>query len=181
MKMKLLGKVVVGFLIIGTLIGLRSLTVAFQERAVRENKPLVLTQKDIPSPKKTQKEQAISSLENPSQALSGKEKALVQESLTVAMAYLQGQTDIKSVEATYDNRLSLTHPVAVKTLAGLFLGGYRYDSTSLTVHKSDSDNVYQFTFDVIKENEKTISISGNYVTGTSQLELVNFYGLPKHT
>lgn len=180
--MKHVRKIVLVIFIGGVLLTLRQITLNYQKSQsdVKESE-LVVKEKTVPSSQKqTQKEQAIASLERPKELIKGERESLVKDSLKVVMAYLMSKSDVKTVQVNYSNRLSLTPPLFAQTIVSLMLGGYRYDEDSVLVYQSNSENVYQFTLDLVKEGEETVSVAGNYVVGTSQIELVNFYGLPKH-
>lgn len=180
--MKYVGRTVLVILIGGVLLTLRQLTLNYQKNQSKANESeLVIKNKVVSSSQEqSQKEQAIASLERPKESIKGERETLIKESLNVAMTYLMGQSNVKTVEVSYSNRLSLTQPLFAQTLVSLMLAGYRYDEDSVLVYQSNAENVYQFILDLVKEGEEIVSVAGNYVVGTSQIELVNFYGLPKH-
>lgn len=65
-----------------------------------------------------------------------------------------------------------------QTIITMLLAGYSYDESSLVVNLSDSDNVYQFTVSLSKSDTDKLTLVGNYVLKTTQIELSSLHGSP---
>ncbi|HEN9012838.1 TPA: hypothetical protein ACGWER_001728 [Streptococcus agalactiae] len=130
-----------------------------------------------PSSDQTPQEQAKSTLETQKketdQAKVDKAKAAIQ----TALDYIK-KTDAKNIKPDYQNKVSLTSTANLSTFKSIFKAKYDYDINTLVVYTSDNDNVEQFTFDLKKDGGNTVTIAGNYVPSTDQVELVQIKGIP---
>lgn len=124
------------------------------------------------------KESATLTLEKPDELLGERATAKVQDSIDIALDYLEGFDNLDGVESTYMNRLSITSEYMVQTLATMVIVGYDLQEDSLKVYRSESENVYQFIFVMSNPQREDISFVGNYVIGTQQLEVVSMKGNP---
>lgn len=69
----------------------------------------------------------------------------------------------------------ITERGILTSLSNALVGGYTFDENSLSVYNSDSKNVKQFTFNMVSEGTY-VSFTGNYVTGTGQIQLATMQG-----
>lgn len=142
---------------------------------------VVETQKERPYVPKKSSElfmEAKETLEQKDNVSTDEEKNLVVESLAKGMEYLASVNDPSLVQLSYDSQLSITSKYTAQALVMMLLAGYKYDASSVEVFESENDNVYQFIFQLVKSETDKLSITGNYVTGTHQIEIVNIYGNP---
>lgn len=123
-------------------------------------------------------EEATNTLERADKPLSDGESQQIKESLVVAFDYLNSVNQQSDVEMSYQYKLSITNPSMGQTMVTMLEAGYQLDLSTVKVYESDNDNVYQFTVDLIKDGSDNLSIAGNYVTGTQQLELASLHGIP---
>lgn len=129
------------------------------------------------SKKQTAIEEGKATLETQTPA-SEEQTALVRESLTKAMEVL-GKTNIgEEVKNDYNSHLQNTNQDMMSVVVLMLKAGYKYDESSLEVYKSNSDNVSQFVFEMKKDGADPISFAGNYVQGTTQIEIANQHGTP---
>lgn len=123
-------------------------------------------------------EEATNTLERADKSLSDGESQQVKESLVVAFDYLNSVNQHSDVQMSYQYKLSITNLSMGQTMVTMLEAGYQLDLSTVKVYESDNENVYQFTVDLIKEGSDNLSIAGNYVTGTQQLELASLHGIP---
>ena len=69
----------------------------------------------------------------------------------------------------------ITERGILTSLSNALVGGYTFDEDSLSIYNSDSKNVKQFTFNMVSEGTY-VSFTGNYVTGTGQIQLATMQG-----
>ena len=131
----------------------------------------------LPISKEAQAE-AKETLEQATSPLGETEKNLVKPSLELAFVELAKINDQSMVQVTYDNHLSITSLAMAQTMVTLLQAGYQLDIASLEVYQSYNDNVYQFIVNLVKEGASDLSLAGNYVLGTQQIEIANVHGTP---
>lgn len=93
----------------------------------------------------------------------------IKEKLKVMMSNV-GSGDLKA-QPPYQ----ITERGILTSLSNALVGGYTFDEGSLSVYNSDSKNVKQFTFNMVSEGTY-VSFTGNYVTGTGQIQLATMQG-----
>lgn len=123
-------------------------------------------------------DEAIQTLEKKDEQLGEEETQKVTASLTIAFDYLKQINNQSDVQVTYNDKLSVTSQAMAQTVVTMLKAGYQLDSATLKVYASDSENVYQFTVDLTKEGAESLTLAGNYVTGTQQLEIASLHGIP---
>ena len=182
-------KIVIGLLIL--LVSLLVLSIRSCHRNSKGNQTSITSTATYQSSRQTSKtsstselevisaqDEATETLERPDEPLEEEETNQVKTSLTTAFAYLTQVTNQSDVRVTYRDKLSVTSLAMAQTVVTMLKAGYQLDNTTLKVYSSDSDNVYQFTVDLIKESSDNLSLAGNYVTGTQQLEIGSLHGIP---
>ncbi|SDB01876.1 hypothetical protein SAMN02910293_00093 [Streptococcus henryi] len=179
-------KVVIGLLVL--LVGLIILSVRSchrneQSRSSPSNTDMV-TQQSTKKKSSTSEEvlsaqdEATQTLEKSDEPLDDEATQKVNASLTVAFDYLIQVTNQSDVQVTYKDKLSVTSQAMAQTVVTMLKAGYQLDISTLKVYASDSENVYQFTVDLTKDGAENLSLAGNYVTGTQQLEIASLHGIP---
>ncbi|HEP2676610.1 TPA: hypothetical protein VCH52_001717 [Streptococcus pyogenes] len=121
-------------------------------------------------------EEAKGTLEASDDPLPQEEQEPIREAITIAFNYLQTQP--QDLAGTVDNRLSITPQAMLQTIVTMLKAGYQVDITSLQAYTSDSENVYQFTINLIKEDSDPLTLAGNYVIGTNQCDIEALHGIP---
>ncbi|MEX2803863.1 hypothetical protein AB3329_01915 [Streptococcus sp. H31] len=124
------------------------------------------------------RDEAEETLERNDSLLGDKETAAVAASLHTAFDYLRTVKKQSEVAVTYQDKLAITKRSMAQTVVAMFLAGYTVDWDTVMVYASDNDNVYQFTVDLVKSGSDNLSLVGNYVTGTEQLEITSLHGIP---
>lgn len=123
-------------------------------------------------------DEATQTLEKADEPLGEEETQRVNASLTIAFDYLTQVNSQSDVQVTYKDKLSVTSQAMAQTVVTMLKAGYQLDISTLKVYASDSENVYQFTVDLTKDGAENLSLAGNYVTGTQQLEIASLHGIP---
>ena len=123
-------------------------------------------------------DEATQTLEKSDEPLGKVETQKVNASLTVAFDYLTQVNNQSDVQVTYKDKLSVTSQAMAQTVVTMLKAVYQLDIRTLKVYASDSENVYQFTVDLIKDGAENLSLAGNYVIGTEQLEIASLHGIP---
>lgn len=179
-------KVVIGLLVL--LVGLIILSVRSchrSERSPSSNTTDTVTQQSTKKNSSTSESEVLSAQDEATQTLEKSDEPLGEEetqkvtaSLTVAFDYLTQVNNQSDVQVTYKDKLSVTSQAMAQTVVTMLKAGYQLDISTLKVYASDSENVYQFTVDLTKEGVENLSLAGNYVTGTQQLEIASLHGIP---
>ncbi|BAK27076.1 hypothetical protein [Streptococcus gallolyticus] len=179
-------KVVIGLLVL--LVGLIILSVRSchrNEQSRSSSNTDTVTQQSTKKKSSTSESEVLSAQDEATQTLEKSDEPLGEEetqkvnaSLTVAFDYLIQVNNQSDVQVTYKDKLSVTSQAMAQTIVTMLKAGYHLDITTLKVYASDSENVYQFTVDLTKDGAENLSLAGNYVTGTQQLEIASLHGIP---
>ena len=165
-------KVIIGLLVL--LVGLIILSVRSCHRNEQSRSPSestdTVTQQSTKKKSSTSQSETVSAQDEATETL---EKA--DEPLDDYLTQVNNQSD---VQVTYKDKLSVTSQAMAQTVVTMLKAGYQLDITTLKVYASDSENVYQFTVDLTKDGAENLSLAGNYVTGTQQLEIASLHGIP---
>lgn len=180
-------KVIIGLLVL--LVGLIILSVRSCHRNEQSRSPSestdTVTQQSTKKKSSTSQSETVSAQDEATETLEKADEPLDDEaiqnvtaSLTVAFDYLTQVNNQSDVQVTYKDKLSVTSQAMAQTVVTMLKAGYQLDISTLKVYASDSENVYQFTVDLTKDGVDNLSLAGNYVTGTQQLEIASLYGIP---
>ena len=181
-------RVVIGLLVL--LVGLIILSVRSchrneQSRSPSSNTTDTVTQQSSKKKSSTSESEVLSAQDEATQTLEKADEPLGEEetqrvnaSLMVAFDYLTQINNQSDVQVTYKDKLSVTSQAMAQTVVTMLKAGYQLDISTLKVYASDSENVYQFTVDLVKEGTENLTLAGNYVTGTQQLEIASLHGIP---
>lgn len=180
-------KVIIGLLVL--LVGLIILSVRSCHRNEQSRSPSsstdTVTQQSTKKKSSTSESEGLSAQDEATETLEKSDEPLddeatqkVNASLTVAFEYLTQVNNQSNVQVTYKDKLSITSQSMAQTVVTMLKAGYQLDSSTLKVYASDSENVYQFTVDLTKEGAENLTLAGNYVTGTEQLEIASLHGIP---
>ncbi|MCL4889193.1 hypothetical protein [Streptococcus gallolyticus] len=180
-------KVIIGLLVL--LVGLIILSVCSCHRNEQSRSPSestdTVTQRSTKKKSSTSQSETVSAQDEATETLEKADEPLDDEaiqnvtaSLTVAFDYLIQVNNQSDVQVTYKDKLSVTSQAMAQTVVTMLKAGYQLDISTLKVYASDSENVYQFTVDLTKDGVENLSLAGNYVTGTQQLEIASLHGIP---
>ena len=180
-------KVIIGLLV--SLVSLIILSVRSCHRNEQSRSPSsstdTVTQQSTKNKSSTSQSETVSVQDEATQTLEKSDEPLddeatqkVSASLTVAFEYLTQVNNQSDVQVTYKDKLSVTSQAMAQTVVTMLKAGYQLDSSTLKVYASDSENVYQFTVDLTKNGAENLTLVGNYVTGTEQLEIASLHGIP---
>lgn len=180
-------KVIIGLLVL--LVGLIILSVRSCHRNEQSRSPSestdTVTQWSTKKKSSTSQSETVSAQDEATETLEKADEPLDDEaiqnvtaSLTVAFDYLTQVNNQSDVQVTYKDKLSVTSQAMAQTVVTMLKAGYQLDISTLKVYASDSENVYQFTVDLTKDGVDNLSLAGNYVTGTQQLEIASLHGIP---
>lgn len=180
-------KVIIGLLVL--LVGLIILSVRSCHRNEQSRSPSestdTVTQRSTKKKSSTSQSETVSAQDEATETLEKADEPLDDEaiqnvtaSLTVAFDYLIQVNNQSDVQVTYKDKLSVTSQAMAQTVVTMLKAGYQLDISTLKVYASDSENVYQFTVDLTKDGVENLSLAGNYVTGTQQLEIASLHGIP---
>lgn len=180
-------KVIIGLLVL--LVGLIILSVRSCHRNEQSRSPSestdTVTQRSTKKKSSTSQSETVSAQDEATETLEKADEPLDDEaiqnvtaSLTVAFDYLTQVNNQSDVQVTYKDKLSVTSQAMAQTVVTMLKAGYQLDISTLKVYASDSENVYQFTVDLTKDGVDNLSLAGNYVTGTQQLEIASLHGIP---
>lgn len=120
-------------------------------------------------------ERAKQRLEMPDKTVSDKDREVVATAIQKMVDYVKNAKE-PNPKPTYESQTQISSPSMLGTLRTAQLAGYTFDKASVKAYKSKADNVIQYTFAMKKANESDLVYTGNYVTGTGQMELANFVG-----
>lgn len=95
-----------------------------------------------------------------------------------ALKYISDNKSSDFIRGSYSAHLQLTSDDMIRFITTQFLAGYELKEDSIEIYDSNADNVAQFVFEIETDSGETLAFAGNYVTGTTQLEIANFHGEP---
>lgn len=173
----------IGLVVLAIVFVLRMLTINHEKRLESHQDKIAKVTKTT-TEEVTEKSGLVDSVDEAKGSLETNKEVSVQKvqevlaSLEKAFGALKTVQDQSDIQLTYDNHLSITSSAMAQTLVTMFLAGYDYDATSLSVYQSYKDNVYQFVISLRKSGSESLSVTGNYVIETEQIEFVHLYGTP---
>lgn len=111
---------------------------------------------------------AVEKLEKPTEEISGEKKDKVKAGIEKAIAGLKKNPEnVGSVQGGY----SPTTNNMVLVMHQALEAGYEVKIDTLTVTKSESDNIYQFAVDMVrKKDNNTVTVAGNYSEELNQIQ-----------
>lgn len=111
---------------------------------------------------------AVEKLEKPTEEISGEKKDKVKAGIEKAIAGLKKNPEnVGSVQGGY----SPTTNNMVLVMHQALEAGHEVKIDTLTVTKSESDNIYQFAVDMVrKKDNNTVTVAGNYSEELNQIQ-----------
>ena len=111
---------------------------------------------------------AVEKLEKPTEEISGEEKDKVKAGIEKAIAGLKkNPKNVGSVQGGY----SPTTNDMVQVMHQALEAGYEVKIDTLTVTKSESDNIYQFAVDMVrKKDNNSVTVAGSYSEELNQIQ-----------
>ena len=124
------------------------------------------------------RKQALATLETQTPADEADTQA-AKQALQEMSAYLEGVKYVTDVKQEYNNHLLLTGTQMQYEAVAKFSLGYRYSDAKTEIFQSNTSNVRQFVLELVNQEGAKLYFCGNYVTGTTQIELTSFHGIPE--
>ena len=111
---------------------------------------------------------AVEKLEKPTEEISGEKKEKVKAGIERAIAGLKkNPKNVGSVQGGY----SPTTNDMVEVMHQALEAGYEVKIDTLTVTKSESDNIYQFAVDMVrKKDNNSVTVAGSYIEELNQIQ-----------
>ena len=111
---------------------------------------------------------AVEKLEKPTEEISGEKKEKVKAGIERAIAGLKkNPKNVGSVQGGY----SPTTNDMVEVMHQALEAGYEVKIDTLTVTKSESDNIYQFAVDMVrKKDNNSVTVAGSYSEELNQIQ-----------
>lgn len=111
---------------------------------------------------------AVEKLENPTKEISGEQKDKVKSGVEKAIEGLKKNPEnVGSVQGGY----SPTTNDMVQVMHQAINAGYEIKFDTLTVTKSNHENIYQFAVDMVRKSDTTsVTVAGNYSEELSQVQ-----------
>ena len=100
----------------------------------------------------------------------------VKNALKEMCSYVETVQNITDVKPDYQNHLTLTGTKMQYELVAKFMLGYKYSDAKTLVFKA-KDNVRQFVLEVANPDGAKLYFCGNYVMGTTQIEVTSVHGV----
>ena len=101
----------------------------------------------------------------------------VKNALKEMCSYVETVQNVTDVKPDYQNHLTLTRTKMQYELVAKFMLGYKYSDATTQVFKAKADNVRQFVLEVANPDGAKLYFCGNYVMGTTQIEVTSVHGV----
>lgn len=102
---------------------------------------------------------------------------IVKNALKEMCSYVETVQNVTDVKPDYQNHLTLTGTKMQYELVAKFMLGYKYSEAKTQVFKAKADNVRQFVLEVANPEGAKLYFCGNYVMGTTQIEVTSIHGV----
>ena len=133
---------------------------------------------DIPKEDKYERwrKEALATLETQTPA-DDADTQTVKNVLKEMCSYVETVQNVTDVKPDYQNHLTLTRTKMQYELVAKFMLGYKYSDATTQVFKAKADNVRQFVLEVANPDGAKLYFCGNYVIGTTQIEVTSVHGV----
>lgn len=133
---------------------------------------------DIPREDKYERwrKEALATLETQTPA-GDADTQTVKNALKEMCSYVETVQNVTDVKPDYQNHLTLTRTKMQYELVAKFMLGYKYSDATTQVFKAKADNVRQFVLEVANPDSAKLYFCGNYVMGTTQIEVTSVHGV----
>ena len=101
----------------------------------------------------------------------------VKNALKEMCSYVETVQNVTDVKPDYQNHLTITGTKMQYELVAKFMLGYKYSDAKTQVFKAKADNVRQFVLEVANPDGAKLYFCGNYVMGTTQIEVTSVHGV----
>ena len=101
----------------------------------------------------------------------------VKNALKEMCSYVETVQNVTDVKPNYQNHLTITSTKMQYELVAKFMLGYKYSDAKTQVFKAKADNVRQFVLEVANPDGAKLYFCGNYVMGTTQIEVTSVHGV----
>lgn len=130
-------------------------------------------------------EQTVNTFENPQETakatletdegVSDQDTQVVKDALQGAVDYINA-TSQEELRPDFGAHLQQTDASAMRMLKILESVGYHFQADSVSVVRSKTNGVLQYSFNYSNDEGKVVSFTGNYVVSNGQLQIQNWYG-----
>lgn len=133
---------------------------------------------DIPKEDKYERwcKEALATLETQTPA-DDADTQTVKNALKEMCSYVETVQNVTDVKPDYQNHLTITSTKMQYELVAKFMLGYKYSDATTQVFKAKADNVRQFVLEVANPDGAKLYFCGNYVMGTTQIEVTSVHGV----
>ncbi|MCB6441843.1 hypothetical protein [Streptococcus salivarius] len=133
---------------------------------------------DIPKEDKYEqwRKEALATLETQTPA-DDADTQTVKNALKEMCSYVETVQNVTDVKPNYQNHLTITSTKMQYELVAKFMLGYKYSDAKTQVFKAKADNVRQFVLEVANPDGAKLYFCGNYVMGTTQIEVTSVHGV----
>lgn len=101
----------------------------------------------------------------------------VKNALKEMCSYVETVQNVTDVKPDYQNHLTITGTKMQYEIVAKFMLGYKYSDAKTQVFKAKADNVRQFVLEVANPDGAKLYFCGNYVMGTTQIEVTSVHGV----
>lgn len=143
------------------------------EQVIEDSSP-----QDIPKEDKYERwrKEALATLETQIPA-DDADTQTVKNALKEMCSYVETVQNVTDVKPDYQNHLTITGTKMQYELVAKFMLGYKYSDAKTQVFKAKADNVRQFVLEVANPDGAKLYFCGNYVMGTTQIEVTSVHGV----
>jgi hypothetical protein len=109
------------------------------------------------------------------EGVSDQDTQVVRDALQSAVDYINA-TSQEELKPDFGAHLQQTDASAMRMMKILESVGYHFQADSVSVVRSKTNGVLQYSFNYSNDEGKVVSFTGNYVVGNGQLQIQNWYG-----
>lgn len=109
------------------------------------------------------------------EGVSDQDTQVVRDALQSAVDYINA-TSQEELKPDFGAHLQQTDASAMRMMKILESVGYHFQADSVSVVRSKTNGVLQYSFNYRNDEGKVVSFTGNYVVGNGQLQIQNWYG-----
>ncbi|MEB3645862.1 hypothetical protein UDS23_02715 [Streptococcus salivarius] len=133
---------------------------------------------DIPKEDKYERlrKEALATLETQTPA-DDADTQTVKNALKEMCSYVETVHNVTDIKPDYQNHLTITGTKMQYELVAKFMLGYKYSDAKTQIFKAKADNVRQFVLEIANPDGAKLYFCGNYVMGTTQIEVTSVHGV----
>lgn len=108
------------------------------------------------------------------EGVSDQDTQVVRDALQSAVDYINATS--QELKPDFGAHLQQTDSSAMRMMKILESVGYHFQADSVSVVRSKTNGVLQYSFNYSNDEGKVVSFTGNYVVSNGQLQIQNWYG-----